>query len=713
MRKLGGTCRTPADTHGLPAGIEDALNGKAPRPRRVGNVWTSSAHRGGSWLYMRLPDDTLAWSGEQTRLAAAARLQSMFAELGAGAGREFHLLALRWEDQPALPAEMTDAHRELLGPIFGSWSRLAGLCAVGVRLTPDRRTPPKRGQSFEQNREPVEQILARAGAQPLTEDEARRVEGWWTGGFGRAVNVSPLDLYPEGVALHTPVNAAALNGGVDCGMWLAGLLASGSMIAVSVRCTAVGVHGGCDDDPAGALSGGTRLQRCSIVFASRLRSGPDPFDNLYHRLGVKSLPIRAEIDAIAETAPLGIPRVGVPQIGADLDAQVLSVSGITARSVLGDRRGVWIGTAPPDYDPVWVDPVAASDRLASPMMAVVGEPGAGKTFLTQLTALQTARGGLPAVVVNPQAADSYIRFCDRVGGDLTVIATDLVGRLDPFQFAEGAVAAEILADHINGCVRLSEEDSIRLRVGLLGAARTGARCGGEALDQSEAPPRVVDLVKAAAVSDPLLALAISPEPQARWPAAVPGRVTVMEFARPLAYPHPRIPDAGVRSAAAAVRLTARAALEQVISAGGGLVAVDDADVWADASEIKWVMSRIIHSGPAHNILMLAAFRHASRLSGYQIDSCWSLGRVMAMGMTDPDEADASLALCGLDPDDTHRDFLRNAGPANDRTDPARRRAALGLYRDLDGRVGAVCVGPIPEATLLQLTNPPLVPAEGF
>ena len=689
---------------GLP-GIEQDLGRKAPLPRRDGNVWTPAKGRGDAWIYMRLPEEPLLWASEQTQHETADRLLSLFAAL---TGREVHLLALRWDEAPTLPKDTPTVQRELLDPIFGSWSRLAGLCAVGVRL------PSGKARQSEQAR--VEQMLTEAGARPLTGSEAARVEGWWTGGSGRAADVVPLDVYPEGIALHVPANTAVLNGsGTDCAMWLAELLAhDGSLLAVSVRGTAAAPAG--DDTSQVGLGHGIRLRRCSIVFASRQGRGSAGLDGIEHRYGIKAMPVRSDVDAIAETAPLGRPRVGVPQIGADLDALTLAVSGITAHnSPVGDRCGVWVGTSVPEFDPVWVGGGIWRDHPGPPLMAVIGDPGCGKTFLMRWAALQTARRGLPAVVVNPQTADSYAWFCDRVGGTLNRIQVvgDGAGALDPFRFAEGAAAAEILTDHITACVTLSDDDTLRLRMGLRAAAESGARCATQALTNAAIPAAVLELVTTSAAANTLLALAISPHPLPTPTPAAAGRVQVLEFSHVLRLSRSTPADREERSAVAAVRLAVRAALEQVITAGGGLVAIDAADAWSGESEISWLMERLNHAA-GYNTLLMAAFQRASSLPSGRIGPGSYLGRVMAMQATDPAEADAVLALCGLPADDPGRSFLSNAGPVIGREHPIdSRRGALGLYRDLDGRVAAMLVGPFPETSLRQLADPPLAAAAGF
>ncbi|MCY3851800.1 MAG: hypothetical protein OXF75_13530 [Acidimicrobiaceae bacterium] len=62
----------------------------------------------------------------------------------------------------------------------------------------------------------------------------------------------------------------------------------------------------------------------------------------------------------------------------------------------------------------------------------------------------------------------------------------------------------------------------------------------------------------------------------------------------------------------------------------------------------------------------------------------------------PRETEAALSLLRLEPNDSRRQFLSDAGPVHDPANPAASSGAYGLLRDLDDRVSAVHVGPIPE-----------------
>ena len=220
---------------------------------------------------------------------------------------------------------------------------------------------------------------------PLTEGEGLRLEAWWADGRGRAPGPSPSDCFPEVYTMHRVANPEALNERADPDMWLADLLHGGDVAAASVRGIAIA-----GTPPPGSLSEAydlVRLQHCSIVLAVR-SSGSDPVGGsnserlamLYDLHGVERVQA-PQAQAFAETLPLGKPRTG----GSDSDvaARVVAASGVTARSFAGDRSGIWIGTSTPEFDPVWVDP-SHHGNWAEPVMAVIGDPGAGKSVLMKL-----------------------------------------------------------------------------------------------------------------------------------------------------------------------------------------------------------------------------------------------------------------------------------------------------------------------------------------
>ena len=144
-------------------------------------------------------------------------------------------------------------------------------------------------------------------------------------------------------------------------------------------------------------------------------------------------------------------------------------------------------------------------------------------------AVQAAESGAASVIYNPKPVDSYRGFVDAVDGELIEIDCTAEGRLDPFRFAPSAAAAQISADHLTACVpSLRAEEQIRLRVGLLAAARAGASCVGEALDHPEVPSGTATLIRAAAAATPMVAAGIASSSGPRWGAPARGRVTVIE-----------------------------------------------------------------------------------------------------------------------------------------------------------------------------------------
>ena len=101
--------------------------------------------------------------------------------------------------------------------------------------------------------------------------------------------------------------------------------------------------------------------------------------------------------------PCGIPRIGASKVfNRDLTVGMVAASGIGAFNDIGDSEGVWIGTAPPDHSLVWLDPQGASKENKPPSMGVVGEPGAGKTFLLAAHRYASHADGVAGRVYQPE-----------------------------------------------------------------------------------------------------------------------------------------------------------------------------------------------------------------------------------------------------------------------------------------------------------------------
>ena len=637
----------------------------------------------------------------------------------------------------------------------GMVGTLKGLIGETMAKTPDRKM-------FAADRALVGQMLARAGGQVPTDDEVRRLESWWNAGRGANSEIIEephggslsCDAWPEGLEFSALLEFQQAQLHPENGLWLADAFGHrDGCVAVSVRGQFVPANIARTDFRKSQRKAITRikeqaatgdLQReedsilletsemleslfvgtqeplvrfCSVVFARRARSADQTYASMlgtHWGLDVKVLEYR-QMDALRETLPLGKSRIGSRgPFSHDMTVGMLAASGIGSYNKVGDESGAWIGTAPPDGSLVWLDPQGASKENKPPSMGVVGEPGAGKTFLLQLIATQATLAGHAVVFINPKSADSLVEFSEAIGGETIKVSSlqDEPGLLDPFRYAEPSVAAEIALSHINTVMpspAIDEADRIYMAAGLRQAAASGqARCVGEALSHPQVPPRVKEMILLQAEGVPNFGLGISAVPRPPMNFTQSGRLTLVEFDRPIQIPSHFGPttqfDMTERAGIAAIRLICRSALEQMFASGGGVLIVDEAHVFLASQEGRSILQGLGRTGRSQGILPIMATQRLADLIAEGVDMTSYMGRVFVMKMTDPRETEAALQLCSLDPTEDRKTFLEYAGPVHDRNNPENSRGAMALYRDLQHRVSAVMVGPVPEHVRMRFST---------
>ena len=725
------------------------LRQQAPAQFRFHNgVWIA-ASTGEAWLYAAMPQIPLLWEGENAQRRHAQTLQTMFVELAEFAATddgkpEFHLLALGWEDTPRAGEAVDPGVQEWLKPVIGQFSVGASLFVVGVKLRSVESRPLARIGSilsgrplvterslssrrsnewrFSRDRDIAMSILARAGGRLPTDAECNRMSLWLRRGLGYSPlledeslenDVATWDaLYGLGdIEFSVPVDFSRFES-LEDSLWLADTFGRHD------GCVAVSVRGVLATDPLAehGYEDRTLVHHCSVVFAHRrTQGGASAFTrDIAQACGVESLTLDGDqrVEALAETLPLGQPRLGAsrsPRSGMPIT--VLTRSGIGAFHAVGDEGGAWIGTAMPEHPLVWLDPFAAAKRNAPPFLHIIGDPGRGKTFLMKMVADQMATTDLPVVYVNPKGADSAERFADRAGADFIKVSSLEQGALDPFRFATDPLwAAELASEHLVTCLpSLGVKETAHMAAVLRQAAKDGARCVGEALLHPEISDSMRRQVNLHVEANPLFGLGISSEPRHPWRFATVGSFSVVEFDRliPLPASFDSLADLGAeeRAAVSAVRLVVNAALEQMCAAGKGVLLVDEADAVMSAGGSSRVKRRLLAAGPSHGILPIMASQRPIKPSVVgDAPWRWDGGRVLVLAMEDAEDVQRALALCGLDYSDSKHDFLRLAGPITDPDHPYHNRGALGFYRDLDGRMSAVMVGPLPDDMRLRYSH---------
>ena len=605
------------------------------------------------------------------------------------------------------------------------------------------------------DRSVVAGILGRAKGQPPTEEEAVRMEAWWNGGRtstgliiaepnGRSLS---CDAWPEGLEIAALVGYEQDQMNPSHGLWLADAFGhSEGCVAVSVKgelwpakvvrtlmrkaqrkaLAAIADQAETGDlareEDEQTLQSAESLEsvfmttseplvrNASVLFARRSSVADESYiDDMETRwsLSVKVLEHR-QVEGLAEMLPCSPRSLAQYQpFGQDATVGTFAASGIGCYSRIGDESGIWLGLAPPDNSPVWLDPTGASKQDKPPAMAVLGEPGAGKTFLLQLIATQAALMDKVVVFINPKPADSLDGFCASAGGETIIIKADGgdPGMLDPFRYARPAVAAEIARAHIS-CVftEQSATDEVMLGAGLREAAKDGARCVGEALQHERVPPEFRELVLTYADASPLFALGISREPRGRLGLTSGSGLTLIEFDRPIPLPATAAAtstyDLETRSSIAAVRLLTRASLEQMFESGGGMLILDEAHVFLGSQEGRAIIQRLGREGRSQQILPVLATQRISDVLAEGVDMGSYMGRVLVMKMTDDVEARAAMELCQLQPTPERLSMLRQFGPVRGE------RGSYAFYRDLKDRCSLLSIGPIPaDIAELFSTNP--------
>lgn len=686
--------------------------------------------------------------------------------------RQFHLLRLAWDEMVECEGDdpLTNFQRGILSRFSVTDGLVAIGVNLRLRTLPNSGGLKTRlrtlvRQSMDDSPDPslwaadrsrVAAVLSRAGGVPPTQEQAMRMESWWNGGRGCDTVIAPepngrsvsTQAWPQGLEMSALIEAEESEYDPQQGMWMADALThEDGCVAVSVRGSLVpaaaarplmrraqrkaidrveeqAATGDLEREEDSNLFDAAReleslflngeglVRDASIVFARRANPADSTFaDELYSRWGwqVKVVEHR-QMPALEETLPCSPSRLATARpFTQDLTIGVIATSGVRSFSKVGDPSGLWMGLAKDDMTPVWLDPMGSATADKPPAMAVIGEPGSGKTFLLQLIATQATLAGLPVVMVNPKPADDLSGFARQVGGEVITISStaDSNGLLDPFRFASPLRAASIAARHIlTVLIEGSEEDEVMLERGLTLAADQGARCVGEALMHPDIPDPFRQRVLAQAQASPLFALGISHDIRPMGGlVGNHGRLTLVQFDRGLDLPpkvgqlqeYPRAQRASI----AVIRLVAQAALEQMFTAGGGVMILDEAHVFLSSAEGLQILQRLGREGRSQRILPILATQRIADVVAGGADMGSYLGRVMVMRMTDPPEVEAALSVCGLENAEHRYDFLRHAGP-----DRNTGRSAHGLLRSLSGQCSAVMVGPIPqELRTVWSTNP--------
>lgn len=192
----------------------------------------------------------------------------------------------------------------------------------------------------------------------------------------------------------------------------------------------------------------------------------------------------------------------------DLPTQSVAVSGLPGLSSVGDDTGALIGFTELDRQPVYLDPMAATDQDTLPMCLVAAQTGGGKTLTMLWLADQYARMGsygsvrTPVIVIDPKLGSDHSAAVLASGGQVASLddLTSSDGIFDPIRFsAKPEVGVELAASmlmSINPWGSRRDDYETPLQYALHYGVSRGATCVGQALsiakEEGHAPAEMVD-----------------------------------------------------------------------------------------------------------------------------------------------------------------------------------------------------------------------------
>lgn len=171
----------------------------------------------------------------------------------------------------------------------------------------------------------------------------------------------------------------------------------------------------------------------------------------------------------------------------DLPASTIAFSALPSISRVGDEMGALIGLTERDRQPAYFSPRAASEGDASPLTAVFGASGSGKTQLLQFLADQFLRLGYPQLIVNPKSGDSLRDALEPAGAHVATLDDFLSsdGILDPIRIFDdpqmGISKSVSMISTVNPFGPHVAAYMTQIAFGIDWGVKSGARATGQAL----------------------------------------------------------------------------------------------------------------------------------------------------------------------------------------------------------------------------------------
>jgi len=431
-----------------------------------------------------------------------------------------------------------------------------------------------------------------------------------------------------------------------------------------------------------------------------------------------------QLSAAREVCPCAPIRIGSRRpCRHHVSLGVVTRAGFTAMSHLGDDRGAHMGYALPDETEVRLDFGAASRENLPPMMLVAGQPGSGKTVVSQALLHQASLSGVNSIFVNPKGADTLSPLLTVTGGEHAVIGADSTpGSLDPYRYAPQDAATNIAMGFLD--ILLPDMPPMKLaqiEEGLRSADNPKCFMDAVSAIRSEETREEIEQLRR---SNPIVGLCIGNTPGefrlgGKAVRDIQQGVLLVEFSGDVQLPQAPTKVSEMsraeRFAVGAVGLLMQATTQLIVSARrgqkesgtGSFLIIDEAWIMLSSKYLSAAyLESLARLGRSLDVTVILATQRVSDVLDARMEEY--LSRVLLMKLTSPEEQRRGLKLLGLDPENSeYRRLMAESGSQRyvDQSGQERRIPPVAWMRDLKGRVGVIrCEFP-PAQVDMYSTNP--------
>jgi hypothetical protein len=461
-------------------------------------------------------------------------------------------------------------------------------------------------------------------------------------------------------------------------------------------------------------------------------------DMLRSSFGIRAKPLeRRQIVALEHCLPTSTARLEAIGSGANplhhmLSLSTLAFAGLSMGADVGDNGGILLGRTLPTGSLVYLDPLRAARGDApsqSPVVAIFGRTGSGKTWLAQSMCVQAVQLGFPCIMINPKGGERYkgggtlANLSKILGGTHVVLSEGSrdqndFGIIDPFiqlpLWDQRERTLEIAIQYVlNACVdalsnnqQMALAADMRQQAEIIWKATTQGQevrtCMTQVLGgvrDRDTQQVLSDLIRGSSMFR--LGIAASPDQRRAPIRSDAGQFHLIEFGRALdlatadsiqAGERPTMPQ---RVSQAVLQLVSAIALEVLLNTeNGGMFVLDEAYTLQRSEQGRKMLEDLGRQGRSQRVctvLISQEARDLETMSNY-------MGRVIAFSMGNEADAASALRLMKLlatreRVEDLCSDEMM---PRNDeRGNPD--WPALALHKDIFGRHSKIEISPTPPA----------------